>query len=210
MEQKKVKDVNSRLNKVLDLIVYRRVEVDGLINYLSEYGFFTAPASSKFHLNYGGGFLDHSLNVVETLLELTSLPRFDLYPKESCVIVGLFHDVYKVTDGFKRKHYEPKFNKDGKLSKIPYKKNKGSLSKGEAYQSALIISQFVPLYEDEIQAIMVHDGLFTNEAQSIGLDWCPLAWMLHYSDFFSGIFTECPTSRLYNRENRNNKFFCRS
>lgn len=40
--------------------------------YLIDNGFFTAPASTKFHGSYEGGLFDHSFNVVMTLIELTT------------------------------------------------------------------------------------------------------------------------------------------
>jgi 23S rRNA maturation-related 3'-5' exoribonuclease YhaM len=55
----------------------------------------TSPASTRFHLAEEQGLLKHSVGVTETLLRL----RKSLVPEtseESCVIVGLFHDVGKL------------------------------------------------------------------------------------------------------------------
>ena len=38
--------------------------------WLIDNGFFTAPASVKFHGNYEGGLFDHSYAVTKTLLKL--------------------------------------------------------------------------------------------------------------------------------------------
>jgi len=54
-----------------------------------------APASTRFHLPHPGGLVEHSANVVRTLLRLRSLLAPDI-SEESCVIVGLYHDVGKV------------------------------------------------------------------------------------------------------------------
>ena len=40
-----------------------REGVDYVIEDLESLGFFDAPASTKFHLNYDGGLCEHSLNV---------------------------------------------------------------------------------------------------------------------------------------------------
>lgn len=40
---------------------------DDMMNYLMAYGFFTAPASTKYHGNYEGGLLNHSRMVTEYL-----------------------------------------------------------------------------------------------------------------------------------------------
>lgn len=44
---------------------------DDMMEYLMAYGFFTAPASTKYHGNYEGGLLNHSRMVTEYLLALT-------------------------------------------------------------------------------------------------------------------------------------------
>ena len=38
---------------------------------LEEWGFFDAPASTKYHGNYKGGLFDHSFAVTEALVDLT-------------------------------------------------------------------------------------------------------------------------------------------
>ena len=42
-----------------------------LLIWLDNHGFFNAPASTKYHGNYDGGLADHSLEVAESLIELT-------------------------------------------------------------------------------------------------------------------------------------------
>ena len=42
-----------------------RQGVDNVIDMLEKEGFFTAPASTKFHLNSEGGLLEHSLIVYD-------------------------------------------------------------------------------------------------------------------------------------------------
>lgn len=41
---------------------------DGLMNYIHKSDFYTAPASTKFHLSCEGGLLQHSLNVYDALI----------------------------------------------------------------------------------------------------------------------------------------------
>jgi hypothetical protein len=55
----------------------------------------TSPASTRYHLAEERGLLKHSVGVAETLLKF----REFLAPtisEESCIIVGLFHDVGKL------------------------------------------------------------------------------------------------------------------
>ena len=50
-----------------------REGVDHIIEVIEGMGFFTAPASTKFHLSNKGGLLQHSLNVCEMALGLREL-----------------------------------------------------------------------------------------------------------------------------------------
>ena len=52
------------------LLSTKREGMEKVIEKLEELGFFKAPASTKFHLNYEGGLLEHSMNVCEMALEL--------------------------------------------------------------------------------------------------------------------------------------------
>ncbi len=77
------------------LIEYKK-EFDAFINMLEkDSSWLTSPASTKYHLNKEGGLLEHSVGVTETLLKLreTLAPQIS---EESCVIVGLLHDVGKI------------------------------------------------------------------------------------------------------------------
>ena len=55
------------------LLATKREGMEDVIERLEEQGFFKAPASTKFHLNYEGGLLEHSMNVCEMALELREL-----------------------------------------------------------------------------------------------------------------------------------------
>ena len=70
-------------------------DIDLIIDYLKKLGYFNAPASTKFHLSEDGGLFEHSLNVTYSLLELTKNNRLKWQNKDSCIIIGLFHDLCK-------------------------------------------------------------------------------------------------------------------
>ena len=44
-----------------------RPGIDKLMSYIQSSDFYTAPASTKFHLSCEGGLLQHSLNVLDAL-----------------------------------------------------------------------------------------------------------------------------------------------
>ena len=69
---------------------------DDLMEYLMAYGFFTAPASTKYHGNYEGGLLNHSRMVTEYLLALTQANHLTWKNPRSPYIVGMFHDLCKI------------------------------------------------------------------------------------------------------------------
>src|SRR4030042_4595373 len=77
-------------------VVTRKNEFCAFINMLEkETSWLTSPASTKYHLNKEGGLLEHSVGVAETLLKLREILAPEI-SEESCVIVGLLHDVGKI------------------------------------------------------------------------------------------------------------------
>ena len=48
--------------------VFGKEDVDYFVATLKRMGYFTAPASTKYHGNYEGGLFDHSLEVTKSLL----------------------------------------------------------------------------------------------------------------------------------------------
>lgn len=72
-----------------------RFNVEKVINYLeTKTDFFIAPASTKFHLAYESGLLEHSLNVYEALNSLCELYSENT-DKSTIAIISLFHDLCK-------------------------------------------------------------------------------------------------------------------
>lgn len=68
-----------------------REGMDKLIEFLEKTDFFKAPASTKYHGNYEGGLLEHSMKVYEILKEKVNSASIELnYSEESfsyyCII----------------------------------------------------------------------------------------------------------------------------
>ena len=89
------------------LLSTERDEMTALLAWLIKEGFFTSPASTKFHGAYEGGLAEHSLAVYENLIHLpfnvlmldqdTTAGKKPLpITPQGIVIAGLLHDVCKV------------------------------------------------------------------------------------------------------------------
>jgi len=185
-----------------------------LWEYLCKNGYLHAPASSRadYHNAYSGGLFDHSCGVVEHLFALHEAGFGSLYTKESLFLVGLFHDAGKVCDGFGRTNYVPNTLASGNVSAAkPYKHNKEIVSLSSAYKSVLLVSRFVDLYEDEMQAIAHHDYLWVPEGRLLAVSAvCPLTLMLHFADMWAGVYKEPSKSLLHTLPDRNLVKFCKS
>ncbi|MBP7791653.1 MAG: phosphohydrolase [Candidatus Goldbacteria bacterium] len=178
MELEKYKNEYNELLKKIS----GRKGVNELSAYLAKHGFLSAPASTKYHLSFEGGLLIHSLNVTKLALKLKEILLPDI-PEESVILCGLFHDTHKVTDGFGNVTYlkNEGYDKD----KQPYLWNKEQMNFSGAQKSLLIVSRFVDLTQDEMQAIAYHDGPFVPSWEDIKGDPYPLTLLLHFSDMWS-------------------------
>lgn len=118
------------------------------INYLIENGFFTAPASTKFHGAYEGGLFDHSYSVMEELLDLTYELSLEWEKLRSPYIVGMFHDICKIDN----------YIKQG--DRFVYN---SAAPKGHGDKSVEILKQFFDLTEEEELCIRWHMGAFDEK-----------------------------------------------
>ena len=79
----------------------KREGIENVLARLDQLGFFTAPASSRFHLNHEGGLLEHSMNVCNVALDVLEVmiarqPSLaDKLPIDSVIIASLLHDTCK-------------------------------------------------------------------------------------------------------------------
>ena len=79
------------------LKILRTIKRDGLedfIKFLENTDFFTAPASTRFHGDYAGGLVEHSMKVYEILVEKVKNSSKKIEVSEDTLkIVALLHDV---------------------------------------------------------------------------------------------------------------------
>lgn len=125
--------------------------------YLINNGFFTAPASTKYHGSYEGGLFDHSFLVMKSLADMTEKNGLDWQRPESPYIVGMFHDLCKIDN------YIEIIDPTDKSKS--YKYNDTPMIKGHGDKSIMLLSQFLTLTEEEILCIRYHMGAFVEKEE---------------------------------------------
>lgn len=161
-----------------------RPGVSELLQWLEDNGFYTAPASSRFHGAYAGGLLDHSLNVYDELKRLLSAyPEIEV-SEESVIICSLFHDLCKVnlytTEKRNRKNSEGQWE-----SFDAYTIKEKFCYGGHGSKSVFLVQHFVKLTPEEAVAIQCHMSSWEDgAAKNVGnaFEQFPFAWLVHVAD----------------------------
>ena len=183
-----------RYNALKALVKNRANEFADLMDYIEkETEWMTAPASTRFHLCKESGLLEHSINVAETLIRVKNT-LYPLIEDESCVIVALLHDLGKVgmpgeplyiknrpTENQRRAGYGPTY---------PYSYNNDLTYLSVPIRSLYLALPFLPLSEEETQAIVYHDGQYVDDNRSVAKNERPLTLMLQYADNWCGFIVE--------------------
>lgn len=171
---------------------------DAVLSYLEKSGFWTDPASTKYHGAYEGGLLEHSLNVYDRLVQLvnTVLPEQQRPSDETIAIVALLHDICKSGGYYKRAWRNQKDESTGLWVKVPYYTVDDPFPYGHGEKSVYIISSFMKLSREEAIAIRFHMGPFAPEVKggdnsvSKAFEKYPLALLLHEADMLASYLDE--------------------
>ncbi len=183
MENKKTLD--ERYSYLKSRIKERKKEFDAFIEMLEEHtSWLTSPASTRYHLNEEKGLLIHSISVAENLIKFKDF----LTPQitdESCVIVGLFHDVGKV--GMPGQPLYIKNDNEWEIQKrnIKYKTNQALPHMSLGARSLYLVTKYIPLTDAEAQAILYHDGQYVDENKTIRHKEEPLTLLAHWADYWT-------------------------
>lgn len=156
--------------------------IDNLMRWLETTDFYTAPASTRFHGNYPGGLVEHSVNVYNELRRLMiAYPEISV-SDETVAITSLFHDLCKI-DVYKPEKRNRK-NEAGQWEqydsytfeeKYPYG--------GHGSKSVFCVNNFIRLTWDEAVAINCHMGMSDgNQAVCKAYEANNFAWLLHVAD----------------------------
>lgn len=187
-------NVLERYDYLKSIVVSRKDQFDRLISFLEkDTAWLTAPASTKFHLCKEGGLLEHSVNVAETMLKIKAAIAPSI-TDESCVIVALLHDLGKAgmpgnsqylvnAPTERQKQY-------GYPATTPYRFNNKLTYLSVPIRSIYLALQHISLTEEEVQAIVYHDGQYVEDNRSCATHEEPLTLLLQYADNWSGFIIE--------------------
>ncbi len=171
-----------------------------LLDYLTSPScdFFTAPASTRFHLSCEGGLVHHSLNVYSCLKDYLERDKVKnefglLYSDESIAIVALLHDLCK-TNIYKQGFRNVK-DDNGVWQKVPTYEINDTLPYGHGEKSVYIISGYMKLTREEAFAIRYHMGFSyggEEEKRNVGkvFEMFPIAAALSFADMEATFFIE--------------------
>ena len=168
-----------------------REGMDKLIEFIEKTDFFKAPASTRFHGNYEGGLLEHSMKVYEILKEKVKSAMIDIEaPDETLVIVALLHDICKVN--YYKVDYRNAKNQFGEWEKVPYYTVEDTIPYGHGEKSVMMLTEYIKLTSEEKYAIRWHMG-FTEPKELYGtlgeaFKKYPLALLMHEADLEATYF----------------------
>lgn len=182
-----------------------------LLEYIRRSDFYTAPASTHYHLSCEGGLLQHSLNVLDALRGLLTFSAdgetpckceyrvsgktVATIPQDSVIIAALLHDICK-TFFYTTSTRNAKNEKTGKWEKVPYYTVEDKMPLGHGSKSAMIIKQYMELTTEEMYAIWWHMG-FSESAGGTdmatikqAIEKHPFVWALRTADMMASSFME--------------------
>ena len=187
-----------------------REGLDKVLAYLEKSDFYTAPSSTRFHLNEDGGLCLHSMNVFEAACKIYNEMAKPAIVKgtstfteevsmESIDIATLFHDLCKI----KLYHKTERWKKDDKNRWVSYPgyEVKDDFPLGHGEKSCLMLSWYMRLKPEEMLAIRWHMGMFDMGESGTPLrmsffsatDKSPLVSIVHAADFLTSNLWEKTT-----------------
>ena len=187
-------ELMTRYNALKEKVVAREAEFQALMEFIEEETeYLTTPASIKYHLCRERGLLEHSVNVAENLLKIKNVLAPEI-SDESCVIVALLHDLGKAgmpgEPQYLKNEPSQKQKAYGYPASTPYRFNKDLLYLSVPVRSLYLVASRFPLTEEEVQAIVYHDGQYVEDNRSVAAKEEKLTLLLQYADNWSGFVVE--------------------
>ena len=187
-------DIERKYDALFEKLLHRRDQILQFKSFLEkETSWLTAPASTRFHLNVERGLLIHSVGVTYNALKIKDLVAPDI-TDESVIVTALFHDTGKI--GSPGKPYYLANDNKWEVEKrgITYKVNPEIVTMNLAVRSLYLVSQTIPLTEEEAQAIVAHDGVYPVNGGVTNLEYfnkeCRLQMIVHFADKWTAAVEE--------------------
>jgi hypothetical protein len=202
-----------------EMILPNKPGADKLLEHLQKRDFFTAPASTKFHSNYRGGLVEHSVLVYETLkfvmegfAPTTYIERPEM--KVSMAVVGLLHDICKMETYLEDKEAATTPQKEA-IARYGLKVPQDQMTK--AYASKLIewckggktgakpefrefyrVEEVFPYGHGEKSVFILQQYIKLTEEEALAIRW-------HMGGFDPGIHFGYPSGMAYKQAVKDNK-----
>lgn len=132
----------------------QRNGMDRLLNWLEQTDFYTAPASTKYHLHCKGGLAKHSLNVYERLKAKVDSGLLEL-KDDSVAITALLHDICKANFYVVQKRNR---KIDGQWVEVEEWGVEDKMPIGHGEKSCYIIQSCIRISPEEFAMIRFHMG----------------------------------------------------
>ena len=158
-------DIKKNKERCLELLRSTgREGMEDMIIELEKMGYFTAPASSYYHLNVEGGLVQHSLNVYDAAMVVwEGMKQFrpklgSEVSRNNIIIASLLHDICKC-DIYKKntKMKRGLFNLKEETSNYSVSYNDFPMGHGEK-SVILALAGGLEMYDSEMIAIRWHMG----------------------------------------------------
>lgn len=159
-----------------------------LMAFIEKSDFFTAPSSARFHGDYEGGLLEHSINVYDCLSKKKICSpiwqeKLEDITDESIAIVSLLHDICKTyfyTIEMRNKKI------DGRWEQVPFYTVDDKIPYGHGEKSVMMIEEYMKLKPVERYAIRWHMGPYSGQQDwntfATAVQRYPLALALYEAD----------------------------
>lgn len=174
----------------------KREGIQELLAWLETSDFYTAPASTKFHGNFEGGLVEHSLNVYDNLIKVMKITGFEkMFNIETVAVVGLFHDLCK-TNYYKKGFRNVKDEFSGAWVKKETYEVSEKLPLGHGEKSCIILQNFLKLTAEELLAIRWHMGGWDSSSRGgehgmgAAQDYTPLVTLTQTADMLATLMEE--------------------
>lgn len=165
--------------------------VEKLLSWLDSTDFYYSPASSRYHENFAGGLLYHTLLVIRCMEDLLDSPIFDSVDAVSAGLCCCLHDWCKIGlyESYERNVKDPN---TGKWYSTPAYRHKDHrfINLGHGVSSLFLAQRFFKLSMEEAATIRWHMGVWnTCESEYDELQACnekfPMVHLIQFADQLS-------------------------